>query len=895
MKKLLKSFLSLAAMMMAMPAMALQVVSTNPAEGSSVDPGYNNVAFYITFDQEFQMLSTTPNVSYTYVRNGQTKSFTPDECWKITKQTGSNTIQVWSMDMDGYLETLKAEDGDAYTVVFPADVIKGQDGTKNEAITIHFTCGKVAVTTAPAVSASNPAEGAEIQPSKYANMVFEFTFDQAVTRVVRTPAIVMKETQGEVTTTLDPEDSWEAAVDGSNKLRVWGADYDGYTMTYEAKAGAAYTVTIPAGVVKNADGLTNEEIVLHYTCAKPVLPAPSAVSTTPAQDESINPSKYAEMKVVITFDQDVTCAMRTPAAVMKQTLGEATTTIEPDDSWTAAVDNGKTLSVWGQDYDGYLMTYDAKAGATYAVTIPAGIVKNADGIANEEFVVTWSVKKPIAEGETYEAAPYTYKVLANNKLEITKAEKQSEYVIPATVNIEGTEYAVAVIGEYAFKYCAGTSIEIGKNVEKVGYSAFASSDFTQITFAEGSKLDTIAGYGFNSTKITSLTLPASLKYIGNSAFFTCRQLEQITFNEGLETIDPSAFYKCEKLSAITLPSTLKNLGAKAFLWCTGIKAVVVPEGVKVLPDGVFNNCTALESITLPSTLEEMGTEVFFNCPNLTEISLPASLKKMGTSVIAKSGISNIKLDEKNEFFALKDGVLYGMKTIKDEEVLDRPYYLLYAVPQKGVSEVVVADGCLGINGGAFWASQVSKVTLPTSVIAIDNYAFCQSPLSTINLSDSIIFIGEQAFAATNLIELTLPSKLNFVADGAFAGCKSLVKVTMPASIQIIYNHAFHDCSALANVYALGETAPEIDDVWETYDSPFLNVPAGAKLHIPAGATASYQKAGWNEYFTIVEDLTSISEIGMKSSANTVSYDLNGRATSKANGLQVRNGHLMFVK
>ena len=49
---------------------------------------------------------------------------------------------------------------------------------------------------------------------------------------------------------------------GGNTLRVWGSDYDGFTMTFAPKAGETYYMIIPAGVVKNAAGETNEQIVI---------------------------------------------------------------------------------------------------------------------------------------------------------------------------------------------------------------------------------------------------------------------------------------------------------------------------------------------------------------------------------------------------------------------------------------------------------------------------------------------------------------------------------------------------------------------------------------------------------------------------------------------------------
>lgn len=450
-----------------------------------------------------------------------------------------------------------------------------------------------------------------------------------------------------------------------------------------------------------------------------------------------------------------------------------------------------------------------------------------------------------ASAETFKDGPFTFTTLEGNNVEVTKADSKdgsgtayTTYSIPATVSYNSVDYTVTTIGREAFRWSSAIKIDLPNTLVDIGYGAFnGASNLTSITIPTGVKK--IGDYAMSSTGITSIDIPASVEEIGYSTFFTCKSLTSITMHEGLKKIGGSAFYKVP-ITAITLPESLEELGAKAFLYCEKLKTVKLPSKLTVLGDATFMNCSSLASIEMPQGLTEIGVECFLQTA-LTEATIPATVKTIGTSAFARTATTRINLAAGNESFVLIDGNLY-----------DAARRLLYAVPMKGVSKVDVASTCVGINGGAFWGSGVSKVTLPEGLLAIDDYAFCQSSLAEINFPSTLTYIGEQGFAATQLTDVTLPANMPYVLDGAFAGCEKMTKLTIPSGVKLIYNHAFHNNKNLTSVTCQSSVAPELDDVYETYDSPFYGVPETTPLYIPKGSTASYKEAGWNEYFKLVE-------------------------------------------
>ncbi|RBI35234.1 leucine-rich repeat domain-containing protein, partial [Metamycoplasma hominis] len=72
------------------------------------------------------------------------------------------------------------------------------------------------------------------------------------------------------------------------------------------------------------------------------------------------------------------------------------------------------------------------------------------------------------------------------------------------------------------------------------------------------------------TNIGSITIPGSVKEIGESAFFGCKNLNEVILNEGLEKIGAETFYHTN-IGSITIPGSIKEIGERAFFGCKNLK------------------------------------------------------------------------------------------------------------------------------------------------------------------------------------------------------------------------------------------------------------------------------------------------------------------------------------
>ena len=149
-----------------------------------------------------------------------------------------------------------------------------------------------------------------------------------------------------------------------------------------------------------------------------------------------------------------------------------------------------------------------------------------------------------------------------------------EYNNPFVVNINNKEYI----------YKAGATIEVPDEVAeaiedalelvpkpKRYLSKFAQSVEGSLTEIKEGDLDGItaiaacAFYFYRNLK--AVTIPKSASKIGTNAFYSCSELETVTFENGnVISIEATAFEWCSKLSRVYLPitpPTLANVNAFA--------------------------------------------------------------------------------------------------------------------------------------------------------------------------------------------------------------------------------------------------------------------------------------------------------------------------------------------
>ena len=107
-------------------------------------------------------------------------------------------------------------------------------------------------------------------------------------------------------------------------------------------------------------------------------------------------------------------------------------------------------------------------------------------------------------------------------------------------------------------------------------------------------------------RVQKIVVEEGITVVGTT-FNGCIYVKEIVISEGVESIDEMAFYGCWKVESLTLPSTLKTIGNNAFD-SIGLTEIIIPEGVESIGDYAFLG--EIKKVTIPSSVSYIGEEAF---------------------------------------------------------------------------------------------------------------------------------------------------------------------------------------------------------------------------------------------------------------------------------------------
>ena len=141
-----------------------------------------------------------------------------------------------------------------------------------------------------------------------------------------------------------------------------------------------------------------------------------------------------------------------------------------------------------------------------------------------------------------------------------------------------------------------------------------------MTFVEESQLERIGDRCFRGSGIEEITLPSTLKKIGEYTFSSCEGLKIIYLEdeclaELVDTVIP-------KFTSI-IPLSVVLPGGMSLQSITSLKNVVIPEGTERIGNKWFWG-SRIESIEIPCSVKEIGKCAFRNCKNLRQITFSGS-------------------------------------------------------------------------------------------------------------------------------------------------------------------------------------------------------------------------------------------------------------------------------
>ena len=155
--------------------------------------------------------------------------------------------------------------------------------------------------------------------------------------------------------------------------------------------------------------------------------------------------------------------------------------------------------------------------------------------------------------------------------------------------IEGVEMTFHVICE-SDKTCGVSANCINSNVsgaitipqEVNGYTVV---EITQDAF-------------FSRPAITSVSIPNTVKVIGDYAFAYCGKLYAVEMPDSLMSIGFDAFVNCSSLAHIKIPNGITQINSLVFGGCENLSQIELPEGLLMISIGGFRGCKKLKNIVI---------------------------------------------------------------------------------------------------------------------------------------------------------------------------------------------------------------------------------------------------------------------------------------------------------
>lgn len=124
--------------------------------------------------------------------------------------------------------------------------------------------------------------------------------------------------------------------------------------------------------------------------------------------------------------------------------------------------------------------------------------------------------------------------------------------------------------------------------------------------SEGYVVVSIGGYSFgDNKKLESITIPGSVRSIKFQAFADCKMLSNVELSEGLEIIDAWAFLECKRLKTLTLPSSVKEVGDSAL---TTLEEVRIKCPRKILRSGTISKACIVKEINEEQHVDNEGED-----------------------------------------------------------------------------------------------------------------------------------------------------------------------------------------------------------------------------------------------------------------------------------------------
>lgn len=262
----------------------------------------------------------------------------------------------------------------------------------------------------------------------------------------------------------------------------------------------------------------------------------------------------------------------------------------------------------------------------------------------------------------------------------------------------------------------------------------------------------------------------------------------ITLPNTVTKINDDALKGNKKIVSVTIPGSVKDIGNNAFQGCPNLEEIIFTN-----PDKASNTLI-------------IRVSAFQDCPKLTKCEIPArAYQVVGNIFKGCTSLKEVKVNDNNPYYFTKDGVLFGPALVNYKPQYDDAYALqsypagrqgAYTIPSSVNGKEIDQVWTSGFEG----AASLTDITIPASIGRLGTAAFESTGLTHVTIPDTVQQVDPAVFQnCTKLVSVKLPAELAEIDQYMFANCISLQHVDMPDSITKINIYAFHNCTSLTSL------------------------------------------------------------------------------------------------
>ncbi len=224
---------------------------------------------------------------------------------------------------------------------------------------------------------------------------------------------------------------------------------------------------------------------------------------------------------------------------------------------------------------------------------------------------------------------------------------------------------VVEIHDYAFVYSNSiTSIHLPASLKYIGYEAFYGCDFVSggVTWDAGFNPDYIGYYAFGdltSTDIFSVVDAQDIVIFGDYLYWGQDCVGDIVVPSNVTKLAPYAFAFATQVTSISLPNTITEIPEWAFA-SLRFSSFTIPDSVVSIENNAFQY-SQITSIYIPDTVVSIGEEAFYSCANLTSVTFedPSTLQSLDNNIFRETPVYTEYLRE--DGFVVIDGIVFGYR------------------------------------------------------------------------------------------------------------------------------------------------------------------------------------------------------------------------------------------